>query len=122
MKRLRYCYVALVFLLACADASSCVCVSETSVRNADIVFVGSPVSSKYIDGDRPVVRYLFSVQKSTRKVGATVEIETSTSDCGSVFEVGETYEVFADRAKDDVPRWYTGVCSGNKHLMGRVPD
>jgi len=98
---------------------ACVCVSAESMKDPELVFVGTVLTRSehtVARGTQPVAKYEFSVVSvSVGSVGRTVKIETSTSDCGAIFEIRHTYRVLAKRfSSGDTLR--TSLCSGNAEL------
>jgi hypothetical protein len=105
---------------------ACTCVQSTDEEQfarADVVFVGRaverhdprPEGATFGSGDQ--IDWTFaveSVQKGRAYDRQHVISSESSTACGWEFEVGERYQVFADREEDGT--LHTSICSGTRHM------
>ena len=109
-----------------AEACRCMAPKPANVRMNDFgaVFLGTVTAVQPDAGKLAQSKtYTFKVNCSWKgDVGRTVRVSARTSgaSCGTSFEKGATYLVFA--SKDDSGKFSTSSCAWNKKLAGAAED
>lgn len=105
---------------------ACSCIAradEEQFTAADVVFTGHARSVRYSEHDPDAqagpdtAHWTFQVQSVQKgRTGEVAEVSTSGSGgtCGSRFEIGHRYQVYA--TLDDGDNLRTSLCSGNREL------
>lgn len=109
-----------IFFFPIFSASACECpllTRDETIAAADIIFVGTAEQTLEENGR---IKTLFSVQQgwgNLQKVVFILSDIPETDSCGSSFEIGEQYLIYAREFQDG---FFTDLCAGNKMNPGDV--
>ncbi|OGX05970.1 MAG: hypothetical protein A2Z88_02770 [Omnitrophica WOR_2 bacterium GWA2_47_8] len=110
----------LFFILAASRVSACSCAAQTPQMyddGADIIFTGE-VKSIGKSWDKQAYEFkVLKVKKGLKKDTKTITVYAliNGAECGTTFEKGQTYQIYAILNEDK--KYETNLCMGNQDVF-----